>query len=56
MSEQNIKRVPNNLQDLVIDADHAACNYEKQAQVTLTDEEYFEFIREHIEKSIKGKI
>ena len=49
-----MKKLPNNLQDLVVDADYAACKYEEEAQVKFTDEEYFEFVRQYIDKVVKG--
>jgi hypothetical protein len=49
-----MKKLPNNLQDLFVDADCAACKYEEEAKVKLTDEEYFEFVREYISKVVKG--
>jgi hypothetical protein len=51
-----MKNLPNNPQDLVVDADFAACEYEKENQVKFTDEEYFEFVKSYIEKTVKGKL
>ena len=49
-----MKKVPNNLQDLFVDADYAACKHEEEAQVKFTDEEYFEFVRQYIAKVVKS--
>ena len=54
--DKKIKNLPNNLQDLVVDADFAACKYEEQNQVKLTDKEYFEFVEKYIKQAVSGKL
>jgi hypothetical protein len=49
-------KLPNNYQDLYIDADFDACEAEKKAGIKFTDEEYFEFIKEHIKKAVSNKL